>query len=101
MGVTSGFDNARPVISIDGIENAGLYANITALLVEETTEGLFRCEATFGNWGGSGYIYFDRAVLDFGKTIAITIGQGMQEHRSLKEGYPPWKLFILSPLLLI
>ncbi len=76
MGDTSGFYEARPVISIDGIENAGLKANITALLVEETTEGMCRCEATFGNWGGGGFLYFDRTVLDFGKTIAITIGQG-------------------------
>lgn len=76
MGDASGFYEARPEINIDGVENAGLKANITSLLVEETTDGLFRCEATFGNWGGEGYQYFDRDVLDFGKTIAITIGNG-------------------------
>jgi len=76
MGDTGGFIEARPVISIDGTENAGLKANITALLVEETTEGLFRCEATFGNWGAGGFLYFSRDILDFGKTIGITIGEG-------------------------
>ena len=27
---------------------------LTSLIVEETTEGLYRCEATFGNWGTHG-----------------------------------------------
>lgn len=85
MGDTgSGFYEARPVISIDGAESAGLKADITGLLVEETTEGMYKCEATFGNWGGSGYVYFERDVLDFGKTIAVTIGEGERKAQIFK-----------------
>ncbi|VVB89318.1 Phage late control gene D protein (GPD) [uncultured archaeon] len=84
MGDTSGFSEARPLISIDEVENAELKGNITAFHVEETTEGMYWCEATFGNWGGSGYLYFDRKILDFGKTIAITIGEGDAKARVFK-----------------
>src|SRR5262249_19011960 len=40
---------------------------------------LFRCEASFRNWGPAGgstadYVYFDRKILDFGKTISVEFG---------------------------
>lgn len=48
------------------------------LFIEENTDGLSRCEATFGNWGAVdndvGYLYFDRSVLDFGKAFSIKMG---------------------------
>ncbi len=48
---------------------------ITAL-VEETTEGLFRCEVTFVNFGAGDngrpdYLYFGRDIIDFGKEISV------------------------------
>jgi phage protein D len=46
--------------------------------VEETTLGLFRCEANFRNWestnGAVGFTYFDRRVLDFGRAFSIEFG---------------------------
>jgi phage protein D len=49
------------------------------LLIAENTLGLFRCEALFGNWGtkegSTDFIYFDRKVLDFGKTFAVKLGE--------------------------
>jgi phage protein D len=53
------------------------------MFVEETIEGLFRCEACFSNFGaqqggGTDYLYFGRDVLDFGKEIAINLGSGDQ-----------------------
>jgi phage protein D len=40
--------------------------------------GLFRCEASFQNWGTidrqAGFLFFDRQLLDFGKTIAVEFG---------------------------
>ncbi|MGA7730500.1 MAG: hypothetical protein WCD37_04410 [Chloroflexia bacterium] len=51
---------------------------LQSLLVEETTLGLFRCEASFQNWGTKnrqkGFLFFDRELLDFGKTIAVEFG---------------------------
>ncbi|MCK7496575.1 MAG: hypothetical protein MZW92_40915 [Comamonadaceae bacterium] len=48
--------------------------------MHEDTAGLYRCEATFGNWGsGNGSVNFlcaDRSVLDFGKSLAIEVGDG-------------------------
>jgi phage protein D len=83
-GSTPVFYASRPTISLDGQDNAQLKAGIMAFLVEETTAGLFRCEATFVNWGSSGdnsanYLYFDREILDFGKTLAVRTGVGDAE----------------------
>jgi phage protein D len=68
-----------PTLSIDGQENSSLSEGLLELSVEETTAGLYSCEATFGNWGGVGnstdFLYFDRQVLDFGKTLTVTAGQ--------------------------
>ena len=41
----------RPQISIAGQANDLLTANVLTVLVEETTEGLYRCEARFYNYG--------------------------------------------------
>ena len=50
------------------------------LLVAESTSGLYRCEALFGNWGNVNnrpdFLYFDRRTLDFGKQFVIKLGSG-------------------------
>ena len=50
-------------------------------MIVENTNGLYRCEAKFGNWGkndsNTGFLYFDRSVLDFGKTFE---GQARRRH---------------------
>jgi phage protein D len=79
-GATPAVYSPRPTISIDGVEQTALRDGLVGLLVEETSAGLYRCEATFGNWGpqssGVGYLFFDRQMLDFGKTIKIVAGAG-------------------------
>jgi uncharacterized protein len=73
------FYASRPRLRIDGalVEDLG-DSLLQSLLIEETTLGLFRCEATFINWGPRarevGYLFFDRDLLDFGKTIAVEFG---------------------------
>lgn len=61
-------------------ERPALGEGVLALMVEETTAGLYRCEATFTNWGptsdGAGFLYFDRDVLEFGKALSIEAGAG-------------------------
>jgi uncharacterized protein len=69
--------SARPVIALDGRDEAALSESLTGLSVVEDNAGLYRCEATFGNWGGVGkevgYLYFDRRTFDFGKALAVKL----------------------------
>ena len=75
--------SARPVIRLAGADNEALGQGLLALMVVETTEGLYRCEATFGNWGaqddGGDYFYLDRATLDFGRRLSVQVGEGGTE----------------------
>lgn len=74
---TTGIGTARPTILIDGAEDSSLVGGLKYLLIVEKTDGLFRCEARFGNWGpendSTDFLYFNRKVLDFGKEIQIKI----------------------------
>jgi len=77
---TPAFYPALPQLSVDGQKQGALSQNLTELVVEETTEGMIRCEATIVNWGPTGggvdYLYFDRKLLDFGKTFKVEAGAG-------------------------
>ncbi len=77
--VQTAYYASRPRLRIDGQPATNLGDSfLQSLLVEETTLGLFRCEASFLNWGSRdsqvGYLFFDRQTLDFGKTIAVEFG---------------------------
>lgn len=68
---------SRPSIEIDGQRDAGLCAGLMAMDLIETSEGLARAEFSFGNWGGAdstGFQYFDRQTLDFGKSLTVKLG---------------------------
>jgi phage protein D len=70
---------SRPNLRIDGDLQQALGEDLLqTLMVEETTLGLFRCEATFSNWGPKdnevGFLLFDRQLLDFGKTLSVEFG---------------------------
>lgn len=83
ISVPAGIVAAEARIAVDGEERPALSQGLLSLSVEETTEGLYRCEARFGNWGAqgdrAGYLYFDREVLDFGKAFSVTLGSGAGE----------------------
>ena len=71
--------SARPDILVDGQRETALAAGLTSFLIEETSAGLYRCEAVFSNWGAahngsSDFLYFDRALLEFGKALAVQLG---------------------------
>lgn len=75
---------SRPSIEIDGERNATLTSALLTLDVVEAAEGIYRCMATFGNWGGPerpGFQHFGREALDFGKKIGVKL-----EDKSLFEG---------------
>lgn len=77
--------SARPTIVVAGEERPELGAAVTSLSVHESVEGLYRLEATFGNWGTHqgevGFLYFDRALFDFGVEIAVELGAGEAQGR--------------------
>lgn len=79
-GTVSSFVPARPTIYVDDRKMPALSEGLLTLLVEETTDGLYRCEAAFGNWGTKenevGFLYFDRQLFDFGKPFAVETGEG-------------------------
>lgn len=75
------FYASRPTIKIDGTEQRELSEGLLqSLLIEETTLGLFRCEARLANWGTpadadrADFLLFDGRIVDFGKEIAIELG---------------------------
>jgi uncharacterized protein len=73
------FFAARPTIRVDGQLHDQLGdVVLQSLLIEETTLGLFRCEASFLNWGPKdrqvGFLFFDRSILDFGKPFSVEFG---------------------------
>jgi phage protein D len=66
-------------ISIDGQNTPGLTRDAVAALVEETIDGLYRCEITLVNYGTgqsgrADYLYFGRQLLDFGKEVVLRLG---------------------------
>jgi uncharacterized protein len=70
---------SRPRLRLDGELLPALGDSmLQSIFVEESVLGLFRCEASFLNWGPRdgevGYQFFDRRSLDFGKTIAVEFG---------------------------
>lgn len=71
---------AAPSVTVDGSASADLDAALEAVLVESTVDGLVRCELTLANWGTrngqAGFLWFARDVLDLGRELTITIGDG-------------------------
>src|SRR5689334_11363968 len=76
--VSGGVIAARPTITIGGQDQPSLAEGLLSLLISENNQGLYRCEATFGNWGatggGIGFLYFGRDLIDFGKAFAVKLG---------------------------
>jgi hypothetical protein len=73
------FYASRPTIRVEGHIQAALGdVLLQSLMVEETTLGLFRCEANFLNWGPKdsevGFLFFDRQMLDFSKVFSVEFG---------------------------
>ena len=73
---------STPRVFVAGRPQPGLNADVVSVLVEETIEGLYRCEACFNNYGVRGrsingeYLYFGRGFLNFGSDFAVQMGGG-------------------------
>jgi uncharacterized protein len=72
-----GVHAAQPTIVLAGNDDASLTNGLLDLRIVERVDGLYACEAAFGNWGpagsGTGFLYFDRKTLDFGKDFAVKL----------------------------
>jgi len=77
-GQQAPFYPSRPILKLDGQDNPALSDALLTLFVEETTLGLARCEAHFGNWGPKNnsvdFLFFDRQAIDFGKELSVKVG---------------------------
>jgi uncharacterized protein len=80
LSMPVGIVSSEAAIQIEGTDHPELSGALVSLLVEETSDGLYRCELRFGNWGASGqgldYRFFDRQTLEFGKAIVVRMGAG-------------------------
>jgi uncharacterized protein len=70
---------SRPTIRIAGRDDTGVTQGLVYMRIEDHTDGLAHCELQVGNWGlkGSetGFLYFDRRTLDFGKQLQVDVGR--------------------------
>ncbi|MGV9386410.1 phage late control D family protein [Nonomuraea sp. NPDC003707] len=68
---------ARPTFAVGAREDPSLAQGLTALRIHENADGLYSCEATFGNWGAKDgattFLYFDRRLLNFGRELTIRL----------------------------
>ena len=77
--VQAGYYASRPTIRVEGQAQDTLGdVLLQSLMVEETTLCLFRCEASFLNWGPKdnnvGFLLFGRELIDFGKAFSVEFG---------------------------
>jgi len=88
LASTRAFYPSRPNLQIEGEAQPVLSLGLSSLMVFENTQGLYRCEATLGNWGAAGgdtgYLYFDRQLLDFGKALSVSMGDSAAEAEVFK-----------------
>src|SRR5262245_46562578 len=80
-GTDTRLRDSRPTFCVAGRDESSLAGAVLELANLESTEGLDRCEATFGNWGprggGTDFLYFDRQTLEFGKRFQVKLGDGV------------------------
>ena len=98
--------SSRPSLRIAGQDQPDLAAQLLQLEVRDDAQGLARCEAEFGNWGvvngQSGFRYFDRALLDFGKGFELRLGDSLLfdgRVMGLRASYPegaPGRITVLA-----
>ncbi len=69
---------ARPTVNLKGQDDAALSQGLLSLSIVERTDGLYRCDARFANWGpkdnATDFLYFDRRTFDFGGAFKIKVG---------------------------
>ena len=76
----SALASSRPGFTVGGQAQPKLDSGLLRFVCGENEAGLSHCEAEFSNWGehdgATGFTWFDRATLDFGKDFVVKIGSG-------------------------
>src|SRR5690349_8804190 len=99
-GNVSTLRSGTPKVAVGGADAPGLASHFAQMRIVEQASGLFRCEASFGNWGatggGIGFLFFKRDLLEFGKQFVIKLGEDtvfdgkiMALEGNFLEGQPP------------
>jgi phage protein D len=74
----SAIASARPGFAVGAQAAPRLDAGLIRLVCGENEAGLAYCEAEFSNWGehqgATGFTWFDRSTLEFGRDFAVRIG---------------------------
>lgn len=75
----TGVESSRPTVAVDGSDAPSLTGGLLRMRVREDVDGLSDCELEVGNWGpngrdASGFLFFDRRLLDFGKPLKVSVG---------------------------
>jgi phage protein D len=73
--------SARPTLEVNGRAQPQLAGRLLALQIDERLDAPARCEMVCSNWGetktGTGFLYFDRRTLDFGKALKVKVADGL------------------------
>jgi phage protein D len=77
----SAIKSSRPTVRVDGKDSESVTGGLLRARVREDVHGLCNCELEVGNWGPvdgehSGFLFFDRGALDFGKELELKVGDG-------------------------
>ena len=74
----SALASSRPGFLVGGEAQPKLDSGLLRLVCGENAQGLSHCEAEFSNWGEhdgtTGFTWFDRNTLDFGRDFLVKIG---------------------------
>ena len=78
-GDPTGLRSSRPAIKVAGNDSESVTGGLLRARVREDVHGLSNCELEIGNWGpsegeSSGFLFFDRGLLDFGKELEFRVG---------------------------
>lgn len=74
----SALASARPGFLVAGQAQPRLDSGLLRMACGDNAQGLSHCEAEFSNWGehngSTGFTWFDRSTLDFGRDFLVKIG---------------------------
>lgn len=82
--------SSAPVFRVDDVREGGLARDLIRMEIDEDTGGMKRLAARFTAWGPrsrgaeEAELWFDRAVLDFGARLSVSIGTAGEDRTVFK-----------------
>ena len=85
MTVLPALYSGVPTVWVDGSASAVLESSVTSMIVEDANDGLATCEVSFQNAGatdgGVGFPLIDEQLIDFGSSLRLEAGGGVDLRR--------------------